>query len=143
MSGQNELDNCYLCNSKICTAANVIQMVPLSVGRLVRLSLFIHRHNVIIQSEIFHYSTLPPNLSLPVFQNSATYTHFFKRGIMSVTGSIPFNKILGTSISAANRAGVMVRDVMKGGDLKIVEKTGADDLQVKLISNAFLMYIYS
>ena len=135
VSGQNQLDNCYLCkNSTICTAASVIQMVPLSLGRL---HLFIHRYNVIIQSEIFHYYSTPnlPNLSLPfVFQNPGTYTRFFKRGIMSVTGSMQFNKILGTSISAANRAGVMVRDVMKGGDLEIVEKTGADDLQVKLLA---------
>ena len=42
-----------------------------------------------------------------------------------------FNTILGTSIKAANHAGKMVRDVMQGGDLGIVEKTGADDLQVK------------
>lgn len=40
-----------------------------------------------------------------------------------------FHTILGTSIKAANHAGKMVRDVMKGGDLGIIEKTGADDLQ--------------
>ena len=43
-----------------------------------------------------------------------------------------FNTILGTSIKAANHAGKMVRDVMQGGDLGIVEKTGADDLQVNM-----------
>ena len=45
-----------------------------------------------------------------------------------------FNTILGTSIKAANHAGKMVRDIMKGGDLSIVEKTGANDLQVGILN---------
>ena len=49
---------------------------------------------------------------------------------MSSSLTSHFHTILGTSIKAANHAGKMVRDVMKGGDLGIIEKTGADDLQV-------------
>jgi len=48
---------------------------------------------------------------------------------MSSSASFSFSTILGTSIKAANHAGKMVRDIMKGGDLSIVEKTGANDLQ--------------
>ena len=43
---------------------------------------------------------------------------------------MPIDKILGTSIMAANHAGKMVRDIMKRGDLGIIEKTVANDLQV-------------
>merc|ERR1712141_280905 len=53
----------------------------------------------------------------------------FKRNNMSGSMDSCFNTILGTSIKAANHAGKMVRDIMKTGDLSIVEKTGADDLQ--------------
>lgn len=49
---------------------------------------------------------------------------------MSSSTNSNFSTILGTSIKAANHAGKMVRDIMKGGDLSIVEKTGANDLQV-------------
>jgi len=47
------------------------------------------------------------------------------RAIMTST----FEKILGTSVAAADKAGDVVRAVMKGGNLDVVEKTGADDLQ--------------
>ena len=50
---------------------------------------------------------------------------------MSDSRNSSFSAILGTSIKAANHAGKMVRDIMKGGDLSIVEKTGANDLQVQ------------
>ena len=40
-----------------------------------------------------------------------------------------FEKVLGTSILAADKAGDIVRGIMKGGNLEIVEKTGVDDLQ--------------
>ena len=46
------------------------------------------------------------------------------------SSGIPIDRILGTSIKAANHAGKMVRDIMKRGDLGIIEKTGANDLQV-------------
>ena len=46
------------------------------------------------------------------------------------SSGIAIDKILGTSIKAANHAGKMVRDIMKQGDLGIIEKTGANDLQV-------------
>jgi len=40
-----------------------------------------------------------------------------------------FEKVLGTSILAADTAGNTVREIMKGGNLDIVQKTGEDDLQ--------------
>ena len=54
---------------------------------------------------------------------------FAKKLSMDSSG-IPIDRILGTSIKAANHAGKMVRDIMKRGDLGIIEKTGANDLQV-------------
>ena len=54
---------------------------------------------------------------------------FAKKLSMNSSG-IPIDRILGTSIKAANHAGKMVRDIMKRGDLGIIEKTGANDLQV-------------
>ena len=54
---------------------------------------------------------------------------FAKKLSMDSSG-IPIDRILGTSIRAANHAGKMVRDIMKRGDLGIIEKTGANDLQV-------------
>ena len=38
-----------------------------------------------------------------------------------------FEKILGTSIKAADKAGDVVRGVMKGGNLEIVEKVSSKD----------------
>ena len=58
----------------------------------------------------------------------------YKRYTMSGSMDSCFNTILGTSIKAANHAGKMVRDIMKGGDLSIVEKTGANDLQVGILN---------
>lgn len=43
--------------------------------------------------------------------------------------SSPFLQVLATSVSAADKAGNLIRDIMAGGKLDIVEKTGADDLQ--------------
>ncbi len=42
----------------------------------------------------------------------------------------PFLQILALSVAAADKAGDLVRNIMAGGSLGIVEKTGADDLQV-------------
>ena len=44
--------------------------------------------------------------------------------------SPPFLQVLATSVSATNKAGDLIRDIMYKGQLDIVEKTGADDLQV-------------
>ena len=62
---------------------------------------------------------------------TAHWLKICKRNNMSGPMNSSFNTILGTSIKAANHAGKMVRDIMKTGDLSIVEKTGANDLQVK------------
>ncbi|XP_055380496.1 3'(2'),5'-bisphosphate nucleotidase 1 [Condylostylus longicornis] len=40
-------------------------------------------------------------------------------------------KLMGLSISAAKRAGGIIRDIMKSGQLDIVEKEGKDDLQTE------------
>ena len=40
-----------------------------------------------------------------------------------------FLQVLASSVKASNRAGDLVRDIMKGSDLKIVQKTGEKDLQ--------------
>ena len=45
--------------------------------------------------------------------------------------SSPFLQVLATSVSATNKAGDLIRDIMYKGQLDIVEKTGADDLQVR------------
>ena len=45
--------------------------------------------------------------------------------------SSPFLQVLATSVSATNKAGDLIRDIMYRGQLDIVEKTGADDLQVR------------
>ena len=39
--------------------------------------------------------------------------------------------VLSSSVAIAGRAGEMVREVLRGGELGIVEKTGADDLQTQ------------
>lgn len=60
------------------------------------------------------------------------FFHFgpqFAKKLSMDSSGIPIDKILGTSIKAANHAGKMVRDIMKRGDLGIIEKTGANDLQ--------------
>ena len=41
-----------------------------------------------------------------------------------------FLQVLATSVSATNKAGDLIRDILHKGNLEIVEKTGADDLQV-------------
>lgn len=40
-------------------------------------------------------------------------------------------QVLASSVAIANRAGQIVRDIMAGGQLGIVEKTGKDDLQTE------------
>jgi len=40
-----------------------------------------------------------------------------------------FEKVFGTSITAADKAGDIVRGILKGGNLEIVQKTGESDLQ--------------
>jgi len=47
---------------------------------------------------------------------------------MSSSHSI-FLQVLSASVKATNRAGDLVRDIMKGDDLGIVQKTGEKDLQ--------------
>ena len=42
----------------------------------------------------------------------------------------PFLQVLATSVSAVNKAGDVVRDIMAGGNLDIVVKEGPADLQV-------------
>ena len=66
-----------------------------------------------------------------LFLKNTHWLKIDKRNNMSGPTNSCFNTILGTSIKAANHAGKMVREIMKGGDLSIVEKTGANDLQVK------------
>merc|ERR1712018_139604 len=70
---------------------------------------------------VIYFST--SKLHVSKYINTSKYSNMSKPSISY------FNTILGTSIKAANHAGKMVRDVMQGGDLGIVEKTGADDLQ--------------
>ena len=40
-------------------------------------------------------------------------------------------QVLASSVAIADKAGEIVRDIMKKGDLGIVEKTGKDDLQTQ------------
>ena len=47
---------------------------------------------------------------------------------MSSSHSV-FLQVLSASVKASNRAGDLVRDIMKGDDLGIVQKTGEKDLQ--------------
>jgi len=50
--------------------------------------------------------------------------------VSSMTSTI-LTKILASSVAIADTAGQIVRDVMKKGELDIVEKTGKNDLQTK------------
>ena len=45
--------------------------------------------------------------------------------------SSALTQVLASSVAIADRAGDIVRDIMKKGELGIVEKTGADDLQTQ------------
>ena len=51
----------------------------------------------------------------------------------------PFLQVLATSVSAVNKAGDVIRDIMAGGNLDIVVKEGPADLQMSLDS---FYYIY-
>ena len=53
-----------------------------------------------------------------LFQQSATMTNIV-------------TQVLASSVAIADKAGEIVRDIMKKGDLGIVEKTGKDDLQTQ------------
>ena len=44
----------------------------------------------------------------------------------------PFLQVLAASVTAVNKAGDLIRDIMAGGKLDIVEKENANDLQVSL-----------
>jgi len=50
---------------------------------------------------------------------------------MSSTNSPILNQVLAASVAIADKAGEIVRDIMKKGDLGIVEKTGKNDLQTQ------------
>ena len=58
-----------------------------------------------------------------------------------------FLQVLATSVTATNKAGDLIRDILHKGNLEIVEKTGADDLQVifqnltKVESNSSFFFI--
>ena len=52
------------------------------------------------------------------------------------TATPSFLQVLATSVTATNKAGDMIRDILHKGNLEIVEKTGADDLQVIIQSLA-------
>jgi len=49
----------------------------------------------------------------------------------SATMSDILTQVLASSVAIADKAGKIVRDIMKKGDLGIVEKTGKDDLQTQ------------
>ena len=49
---------------------------------------------------------------------------------MSSATAPSFLQVLATSVTATNKAGDLIRDILHKGKLEIVEKTGADDLQV-------------
>ena len=57
--------------------------------------------------------------------------HIFGIRNIRKMSSSPFLQVLATSVSATNKAGDLIRDIMYKGQLDIVEKTGADDLQVR------------
>ena len=52
------------------------------------------------------------------------------------TATPSFLQVLATSVTATNKAGDLIRDILHKGNLEIVEKTGADDLQVIIQSLA-------
>jgi len=49
----------------------------------------------------------------------------------SSSSSSALGRVLASSVSIASKAGEVVRQVLQGGDLGIVEKTGAADLQTQ------------
>lgn len=63
------------------------------------------------------------------------------------TATPSFLQVLATSVTATNKAGDLIRDILHKGNLEIVEKTGADDLQVifqnltKVESNSSFFFI--
>ena len=65
------------------------------------------------------------------------------------TATPSFLQVLATSVTATNKAGDLIRDILHKGNLEIVEKTGADDLQVifqnltKVESNSSFFFIIS
>ena len=52
----------------------------------------------------------------------------------------PFLQVLATSVSAVNKAGDLIREIMYSGKLDIVEKEGPADLQVSLYSKLSISY---
>jgi len=58
-----------------------------------------------------------------------TPNHLLFQPAASMSSTI--TQVLASSVAIADRAGEIVRDIMKKGDLGIVEKTGADDLQTQ------------
>jgi len=73
-----------------------------------------------IFSSASHFLNIPHSFHhKPVlFQQSATMTNIV-------------TQVLASSVAIADKAGEIVRDIMKKGDLGIVEKTGKDDLQTQ------------
>jgi hypothetical protein len=61
----------------------------------------------------------------------------FKLQSRTMSAASPFLQTLALSMTAADKAGEIIRAIMAGGNLDIVEKTGADDLQVLLNSELF------
>ena len=51
----------------------------------------------------------------------------------------PFLQVLAASVTAVNKAGDLVRDIMSTGKLDIVEKENASDLQVSHSQNIYLV----
>ena len=49
----------------------------------------------------------------------------------------PFLQVLAASVTAVNKAGDLVRDIMATGKLDIVEKENATDLQVSHSQNIY------
>jgi len=87
-------------------------------------------HGVLASSNISRYKVIFSKtllckiyslLRIPTIGFYHFETQFAKKLSMDSSG-IPIDKILGTSIKAANHAGKMVRDIMKRGDLGIIEK---------------------
>ena len=102
-----------------------IHITLLSLGCL----LSCRRYMLIKAIGIFHTYSVTFSKSF-TYQKSKALKTVVKKRSMSTSNEEHFHEILGTSILAADHAGKMVRSIMKGGDLRIVEKTGADDLQV-------------
>lgn len=49
----------------------------------------------------------------------------------SENGCLLLSRLLANTVSTANKASNIVREIMASGELGIVEKTGIDDLQVR------------